>query len=119
MWTLTTARHHPLLLHFALHPFFPPPSTHFCPPPSLLLVRKAADGSPLWNGTGWYDDTLVHTPGGWRICGRICRITGWTGNPSVNEGIPGVKFDLTTSVLRRETDAGRIGVLGAHAKPDI
>jgi hypothetical protein len=32
---------------------------------------------------------------------------------------PGVKFDLTTSVLRREADAGRIGLLGAHAKPDI
>jgi hypothetical protein len=91
MWTLTTAR----------------------------LVRKAADGSPLWDGTGWYDDTLVHTPGGWRICGRICRITWWTGNPSVNEGIPGVKFDLATSVLRREADAGRIGVLGAHANPDV
>jgi hypothetical protein len=74
MWTLTTARH---------------------------LVRKAADGGPLWDGTGWYDDTLVHSPGGWRICGRICRITWWTGNPSVNEGIPGVKFDLTTTVLRR------------------
>jgi hypothetical protein len=36
----------------------------------------------------------------------------------VDEGIPGVKFDLTTTVLRREADAGRIGVLGAHAKPD-
>ena len=75
MWTLTTARH---------------------------LVCKAADGGPLWDGTGWYDDALVHTPGGWRICGRICRITWWTGNPSVNEGIPGVKFDLTTTVLPRE-----------------
>ena len=72
------------------------------------LVRKAADGSPLWDGTGWYDDTLVHTRGGWRICGRICRITGWTGSPSVNEGIPGVKFDLAASVLQREADAGRI-----------
>lgn len=37
------------------------------------LVRKAADG------------------------GRICRVTWWTGNPSVNEGIPGVKFDLSTT----------------------
>ena len=88
MWTLTTARH---------------------------LVCKAADGGPLWDGTGWYDDTLVHTPGG---C-RICHITWWTGNPSVNEGIAGVKFDLTTSVLRREADAGRIGALGAHANPDV
>jgi hypothetical protein len=35
----------------------------------------------------------------------MCRITWWTGNPSVNEGIPGVKFDLTTSELRREAVA--------------
>lgn len=31
------------------------------------LVRKAAVGSPLWEGTGWYDDTLVRTADGWRI----------------------------------------------------
>ena len=36
MWTLTTARH---------------------------LVRKAADGGPLWDGTGWYDD--VGAQPGW------------------------------------------------------
>jgi SnoaL-like domain len=59
-------------------------------------------------------------PRGWRIGGRICRFTWWTGNPSVDEGIAGVKFDLTTSVVRREADAGRIGVLGdAPSKPDI
>jgi hypothetical protein len=80
------------------------------------LVRRAADGGPLLDGTGWYDDTLVRTPGGWRITRRICRITWWTGNPSVNEGIPAVKFDLTTSVLRREAAAGRVGVLAARAK---
>jgi hypothetical protein len=79
------------------------------------LVRKAADGNPLWeplwDGSGWYDDTLMRTPGGWRITRRVCRITWWTGNPLVNETIPGVKFELATTVLRREADAGRIGVL--------
>jgi SnoaL-like domain len=75
------------------------------------LVRKAADGGPVWDGTGWYDDALVRTPGGWRIVRRTCRITWWTGNPSVNETIAGVKFDLATSVLRREVDAGNVGVL--------
>jgi hypothetical protein len=39
------------------------------------LVREAADGNPLWDGTGWYDDTLLRTPGGWRITRRVCRIT--------------------------------------------
>jgi hypothetical protein len=76
------------------------------------LLRKAAGGEPLWDGTGWYDDALVRTPGGWRIARRVCRITWWTGNPQVNETIPGVKFDLATSVLRREADAGRLGILG-------
>jgi hypothetical protein len=66
----------------------------------------------LWDGTGWYD-TLLRTPNGWWITRRVCRITWWTGNPLVNETIPGVKFDLATTVLRREADAGRVGVLAA------
>ena len=74
------------------------------------LLRKAA-GEPLWDGTGWYDDALVRTRAGWRIVRRVCRITWWTGNPRVNETVPGVKFDLATSVLRHEADAGRVGIL--------
>ncbi len=46
--------------------------------------------------------------GGWRL---VRKAAGWTGNPFVNETIPGVKFELTTTALRREADAGRIGVL--------
>jgi len=38
---------------------------------------------------------------------------GETGNPFLNETIPGVKFDLATTVLRREADAGRVGILTA------
>ena len=53
------------------------------------------------------------TPGGWRITHRVCRITWWTGNPFVNETMAGVKFDLTTTVLRSEADAGRVGILTA------
>ncbi len=77
------------------------------------LVRRAAGGDPLWDGTGWYDDTLLRTPVGWRITRRVCRITWWTGNPAVNETIAGVGFELGATVLRREADAGRVGVLGA------
>ena len=76
------------------------------------LVRKAADGSPRWDGSGWYDDTLLRTPRGWRITRRVCRITWWTGNPLVNETIAGVRFELATTVLRRQADAGRVGILG-------
>ncbi|MEM6109999.1 nuclear transport factor 2 family protein [Mycobacterium sp. 050272] len=80
------------------------------------LVRKAVDGNSLWEGSGWYDDALVRTPVGWRITHRVCRITWWTGNPFVNETVPGVRFDLATTVLRREADAGRVGILGAVLK---
>jgi hypothetical protein len=77
------------------------------------LIRAAAGGDPLWDGSGWYDDALVRTPDGWRFSRRVCRITWWTGNPSVNAPIPGVQFDLTTSVLRHEAAANRVGILTA------
>lgn len=77
------------------------------------LIRKAVDGSPQWDGTGWYDDALVRTAEGWRIRRRVCRVVSWTGNPFVNETIPGVKFELSSTVLRREGEAGRVGFLKA------
>jgi len=77
------------------------------------LVRKATDGNPLWDGSGWYDDELVRTAEGWRIRHRTCRITWWTGNPQVNETIPGVVFKLDTTVLRRDCDAGNVRFLKA------
>ncbi len=80
------------------------------------LVRKAAGGNPLLDGTGWYDDAWLRTPDGWKITRRMCRIMWWTGNPFVNETIPAVKFELATTVLRREAEAGRIGVLTAVLK---
>jgi len=80
------------------------------------LVRKAVDGMPLWDGSGWYDDELVRTDAGWRIKHRICRIVWWVGNPQVNESIPGVKFELDTTVLRREGEAGRVRYLNAITK---
>jgi hypothetical protein len=77
------------------------------------LIRKAVDGDPRWDGTGWYDDALVRTSDGWRIVKRVCRIMGWSGNPFVNETIPGVKFELNTTVLRKDGAAGRVGFLNA------
>src|SRR5271156_5746603 len=73
---------------------------------SWRLVREAVDGDPLWDGTGWYDDTLMSTPDGWRIARRGCRATWWTGAPLVQDTIPGVKFELTTTMLRAEATAG-------------
>jgi SnoaL-like domain len=83
---------------------------------SWRLVRKATDGAALWDGTGWYDDELVRTAAGWRINKRTCRVVHWTGNPFVNETIPGVKFELNSSVLRREAAAGKVGFFTAINK---
>ena len=80
---------------------------------SWRLVRRGIEGGDLWEGTGWYDDTLVRTAFGWRIRHRICRVVYWNGNPLVNETIPGVKFDLKSTVLRREGEAGRVAFLAA------
>ncbi len=80
---------------------------------SWRLVRKAVDGLPLWDGTGWYEDDWVRTDAGWRIAHRTCRITWWTGDPLVQETIPGIKFELRTTVLRREADAARCRFLTA------
>lgn len=80
------------------------------------LVRKAADGSPFWEGTGWYDDALSRTGEGWRIRRRVCRIVTWSGNALVNETIPGVKFELNSTILRHEGEAGKIGFLNAISR---
>jgi hypothetical protein len=77
------------------------------------LVRNKADGTPLWDGSGWYDDDLVRTAEGWRIKRRTCRIVWWTGNPLVNETIEGVKFAMKSTVLRREGEAGRVRFMNA------
>ena len=69
------------------------------------LIRKAVDRSPLWDGSGWYDDALLRTPDGWRITRRVCRITWWTGNPSVNETIPGGQFPASAHL--RQLDGMR------------
>jgi SnoaL-like domain len=79
------------------------------------LIRRAAEGLPLWDGSGWYEDELVRSAAGWRIKQRICRVVWWTGNPLVNETIPGVKFELDSIALRREAQAGRVKFLSAIA----
>ncbi len=80
---------------------------------SWRLVRRAAEGDPLWDGTGWYDDEWVRTHGGWRIARRVCRVTWFTGNDKVKETIPGVVFEDERTSLRGEADAGRLSFLRA------
>lgn len=78
-----------------------------------LLVREAAEGGPMWQGTGWYDDELVRTDRGWRIRRRVCRLMSWTGNPLVPEPDGEHNPDMQTNVLREHSEAGAIGFLRA------
>jgi SnoaL-like domain len=80
---------------------------------SWRLIRRGVEGGDCWEGTGWYDDDLVRSPGGWLIKRRICRIVWWGGNPLVQEAIPGVRFELRSLALRREAAAGKVGYLSA------
>jgi hypothetical protein len=82
------------------------------------LIRKGVEGRDSWEGTGWYDDELVRSGGQWLIKRRTCRIVWWDGNLLVQETIPGVKFKLESSVLRREGNAGRVRYLNAISAKD-
>jgi hypothetical protein len=77
------------------------------------LVRHAAEGSPLWDGSGWYDDEWVKTRGGWRCARRVCRVVWSTGNDRVKETIPGVTFENVFDSMKAEAAAGSLGFLKA------
>jgi len=77
------------------------------------LIRRAAEGEPLWDGTGWYDDEWGLTHAGWRINKRVCRVVWSTGNDRVKETIPGVTFEKVYDSLKDEAAAGRLAFLTA------
>jgi hypothetical protein len=77
------------------------------------LIRHAAGDPPVWDGTGYYDDQLVRTQGGWRIAKRVCRVVFWTGNPRVQTPMEEIEFKLDLVSLREEGAAGRLNFLKA------
>jgi hypothetical protein len=77
------------------------------------LIRKGLEGGDFWEGTGWYDDELRRSGAHWLIKRRVCRIVWWGGNPLVQETIPGVRFELRSTALRGEAEAGAVGYLNA------
>ena len=77
------------------------------------LVRHAAGDPPVWDGSGWYDDTLVRTHGGWRIAKRVCRVVFWTGNPRVQTPSEDIVFQLDLHALHTEEREGRLDYLKA------
>lgn len=77
------------------------------------LVRHAAEGSPLWDGSGWYDDEWVKTRDGWRCRKRVCRVIWSTGNDRVKETIPGVTFENVLASMKAEAAADALSFLKA------
>lgn len=77
------------------------------------LIRHAAGDPPVWDGTGYYDDTWLMTPAGWRISKRVCRVIYWTGNPKVQTPMEEIEFQLDLVSLKREGAEGRLDFLKA------
>jgi len=78
------------------------------------VVRDKIPGGSFWEGQGWYDDTIVRTPEGWRIKHRICKIIWWGGNPRLNRSEHSVAFDLPVTSLRAAADASGVSYLKAR-----
>lgn len=70
--------------------------------------RKLEDSAGLFESTGWYDDDLVRTDGGWRIRRRISRMVSHTGDVRVMQAMPDVDTNYVLSALSAEVDAGKV-----------
>lgn len=77
------------------------------------FVREVDGAEDIFEARGWYDDTLVRTPDGWRISRRIARNIAATGNQKVLQTMPGVTVDLTFDSLSAEASAGRVAYFEA------
>lgn len=81
-----------------------------------VFVREMKQGGNMFESTGWYDDTLVRTPNGWRIVRRACRMSWWGGNGDVIRTSPEAGPPGTTDALSAEAHAGRLAHLNALLK---
>ena len=77
------------------------------------LIRHAAGDPPVWDGTGYYDDSWLRTADGWRIARRKCGVVFWTGNPRVQTPMEEIAFQLDLVSLKTEGQAGRLDYLKA------
>ena len=80
---------------------------------SWRLIRHDAGDPPVWDGTGWYDDSWVRGPEGWRIAKRVCRVVFWIGNPRVQAPSEDIAFQLDLFSMRHEAAAGQLDYLKA------
>jgi ketosteroid isomerase-like protein len=78
-----------------------------------IFVRDMPKGGNMFESTGWYDDVLTRTPGGWRIARRLSRMSWWGGNPDVLRTSPEAGPPAETDSLSAEAKAGRLAHLNA------
>lgn len=81
-----------------------------------IFVREMEQGGNMFESTGWYDDTLVGTSGGWRIARRTCRMSWWGGNGDVIRTSPEAGPPEQTDALSAEAEAGRLAHINALLK---
>ena len=79
------------------------------------FLRSVAEGSNMFESSGWYDDRLVRTAAGWRIAHRTCRTVWSGGNPAVLQTTNDVHVESVFDALHVEAHAGRLGHLAAIA----
>jgi len=77
------------------------------------FIREVGEGGNMFESTGWYDDRLLRTDLGWRICRRTCRTVWWGGNPQVLQTAPEVHVEHQLDALSVEVREGRIGHFAA------
>lgn len=70
------------------------------------FIREVPEGGNMFESTGWYDDQLVRTAGGWRISVRNCRTVWSGGNPAVLQTTPDVHVETVLNSLSAEARAG-------------
>jgi hypothetical protein len=75
----------------------------------VRLVKQMPSGESYYESAGWYDDTLVRTPNGWRIRARLYGGNWWHGNPRVG----GDGFDPSIIPLRQAAAAGQLSYIKA------
>ena len=77
------------------------------------LIRHAAGEPPVWDGTGYYDDTWRRDRHGWRIARRVCRVVYWSGNSRVQAPDEGLAFQLDLVSPWHEARSERLALLNA------
>lgn len=73
--------------------------------------RRISSGDGLFCSTGWYDDSLIRTPKGWRIRHRISRMVSHSGDIEVMQVMPGVDTNYDLASLSAEAGKGAVNFL--------